>query len=375
MKIKIVADKHIPFLQDVFEPYADIEYFPGKEITNKIVKNADCLIIRTRTKANEELLKGSQIKMIASATIGHDHIDKTYCEQNNIAWTNAEGCNSSSVKQYIASVFAQLYKKSNETFTGKTLGIVGVGNVGKKVAALGEKLGMKVLLNDPPRKRNEDSVDFVSLENILQESDILSIHAPLSKSGQDKTLHLFDRNAFELMSQKPVLINSARGEIVKTDDLKCAIDNELIKLTILDTWENEPNIDLELMNMVFLASPHIAGYSADGKATGTKMVVNAVSRFFDLPLNHWQAVEIPFPFEKEIKVKGENDLDIWANAILQTYDVFNDDKKLRDFPQNFEKFREDYPIRREPTAFLIKGKEKFSPFLIDLLEETGFQVL
>ena len=211
-KIKIIADDKIPFLKGIFEPYADIEYYPGKVISRELVKNADALIIRTRTKCNQQLLTGSSVKIIATATIGFDHIDTKYCEDHNINWVNAPGCNSTSVMQYVASAMLNVANKNDFYLLDKTIGIVGVGNVGRKVQKLAENLEMKILLNDPPRERNEGSKDFCSLEKIMEESDIITLHVPLIEEGIDKTFHLIDNVFFGNLPQSPIIINNFGGK-------------------------------------------------------------------------------------------------------------------------------------------------------------------
>ena len=208
-KIKIVADDKIPFLKGVLEPFAEIEYFPGKEISREKVKNTDAIIIRTRTNCNMELLEGTNIKLITTATIGYDHIDTSYCDANNIKWLNAPGCNSSSVMQYITAALLQLAKENNVDLSKKTLGIIGVGNVGKKVQSIAEILGMNVLLNDPPRERTEGGIEFTDINTIKKESDIISFHVPLNRDGIDKTFHLADEKFFNDLIRRPIFINSS----------------------------------------------------------------------------------------------------------------------------------------------------------------------
>lgn len=350
-KIKIIADEKIPFLKGVFEPYADIEYYPGKDISNEIVKNADALIIRTRTICDHKLLSGSSVKIIATATIGYDHIDTEYCVDRNIEWVNAPGCNATSVMQYIASALLNIAHKNDFSLVEKTIGIIGVGNVGRKVQKLAENFGMNILLNDPPRERNEGQKNFSSLKHIMEVSDIITLHVPLIKEGIDKTHHLLDKDFFGNLSQSPILINTSRGEVIDTISLKKAIKETKVKNVVLDVWENEPDIDLQLMEQVDIATSHIAGYSADGKANGTSVCVNAVNDFFELGImKSWYPKYIPdaeLGDRLTIDGKNKNDQMILSEAILHTYDVTEDDEKLRKEPAEFELLRSNYPIRRE----------------------------
>ncbi|MBK7106042.1 MAG: 4-phosphoerythronate dehydrogenase PdxB [Ignavibacteriae bacterium] len=360
VKKKIIADDKIPFLKGVLEPFVDIEYYPGKEITNKIIKNADALITRTRTKCNKDLLDGSTIKLITTATIGYDHIDTKYCDENNIRWINAPGCNSSSVMQYITSALLTIAKKERINLFEKTIGIIGVGNVGSKIQKVAEILGMKILLNDPPRERKEGSEIFSSLKTIIDEADIITFHVPLNKVGIDKTYHLADDNFFNQLKKKPIIINSSRGEVVETNALKSAIKNKKISNVILDVWENEPNIDLELLNLIDFATPHIAGYSADGKAKGTSVCVNEINEYFNLGLEkNWYPKNIPLAKngnEININCSNKEDQEIFFEIVELTYSIIEDDSRLRNSVTTFEKQRGDYPIRREFVNYYLNAE-------------------
>ncbi len=343
----IIADNKIPYLKGVLEPYARVKYVDGKEISRELVRDADGLIIRTRTQCDKDLLEGSKIKFIATATIGYDHIDTHYCEANDIYWTNAPGCNSGSVYQYMASLIIHLSRKGRFHFSDKTLGIIGGGNVGKKVAHLGRVLGMEVLLNDPPRERREGSEAFVDFKTIIQKADIISLHVPLIYEGSEKTYHLIDRHVLNDLGEDKILINSARGEVVDNYALKQSLIKKKIKTAVLDVWENEPVIDRELLGYVAIGTPHIAGYSRDGKANGTAMSVRALSRFFKLGLEDWYPEDVEKPAQSEIAVNDNALSEVIEKAILFSYDVENDDRDLRREVKDFERLRGDYPVRRE----------------------------
>lgn len=376
-KIKIVADNKIPFLKGVLEHYADVEYYDGFKITNQVLKDADALIIRTRTKCNAELLNNTSIKVIATATIGYDHIDTEYCENHNIKWLNAPGCNSSSVMQYIASTLLTVAVKNNFELSKYTLGVIGVGNVGSKVARLAETLGMKVLLNDPPRMCQENSSQFVSLNEIIKQSNIITFHVPLNKEGTDKTLHLADDSFFEKLNKGTMIINSSRGPVVKTSSLKNAIKNRIVSNVVLDVWENEPNIDRELLEMTTISTPHIAGYSADGKANGTSVCVNAISKYFDLGIKeNWYPVDIPGPDNSSnISIDSNNltDQEILYRAVCATYNILEDNDRLKSSPETFEKQRGNYPIRREFPFYNLELNTSRSK-IIDTLKNLGFKI-
>ncbi len=373
--MKIIIDDKIPYIRGAFEDVAEVIYLPGAKTTPEVVKDADAIVTRTRTICNKKLLAGSTVKFIATATIGFDHIDTEYCAENGIQWTNAPGCNSKSVEQYIASTLMALAERKHISLTDVTMGVVGVGNVGSKIARLGNLLGIKVLLNDPPRERVEGSAAFVSLKQIIEQSDIISLHVPLNMKGEDATFHLADEVFFSTLKRKPILINSCRGEVVKTDAVKSAIKTGRIAAFVCDCWENEPNIDLELLAMTELATPHIAGYSKDGKALGTQMSVQAISKFFHLGCDNWQPTGVELPKNPVIDINGAglNEHEIIAMAILATYDIRQDDAVFRNNTTLFEQLRGDYPTRREFPAYTIMAKN-IQIETLEKLKEIGFRI-
>ena len=376
LKIKIVADNKIPFLKGVLEQVADMVYLPGKEISAEDVRDADALITRTRTCCDASLLEGSGVKFIATATIGYDHIDTEYCERQGITWTNAPGCNSCSVEQYILSVLLNIAGQEKFELRGKTLGIVGVGHVGRKVDKIARALGMRVLLNDPPRARAEGPGAFVELDKVFAEADIITLHVPLNLSGEDKTHHLAGHDFFGQIAKKIFFINSSRGGVVDTAALKAALKDQKLAGAVLDVWEGEPGIDLELLDLARIGTTHIAGYSTDGKAKGTSMSVQAISRFFDLGFDNWFPNNIPVPEDPEITLDGTGMArqEILLDVVNRAYNVMEDDRKLREFPERFEEFRGTYPIRREAGAFRVKiiNDEAGAGAV---LEKLGFQVM
>jgi len=375
-KIRVIADEKIPFLKGVLEDVADVSYLPGKAIDKHIVKNADAIVTRTRTICNEELLSGSNVKLIASATIGYDHIDTAWCETHGIKWTNAPGCNSSSVQQYVVSALLYFFTKYNLNPKQLTIGIIGVGNVGAKVAKASEILGMKVLLNDPPRERAENSTYFCSLDEIAKEADIISFHVPLNKEGQDKTWHMADLSFFSKLMKKPIILNTSRGSVVNGEHLKLAMSENKLKTCVLDVWENEPDIDTELFKMAVFGTAHIAGYSTDGKINGTSMSVKALSRFFNLGMDNWYPSVVPEPENSVIEYdcSGRQEIDILSDIYNYTYDISSDDKKLRENHRNFESLRENYPLRREPPAYKVKLNNNLHKNLQKKLSDLGFQI-
>ena len=365
--MKIVVDDKIPYIRETLAKLADeVVYLKGSEIGPEDVRDADALIVRTRTLCNEQLLKGSKVQFVATATIGYDHLDTTWLEQNGITWTNCPGCNSGSVAQYIESALASLNPSkrrdlptdsilplpSERVGVRLTLGVVGCGHVGSKVCRVGERLGMRVLVNDPPleaslnpserRDLPTDSILhlpservgvrlFVPLETIAREADIITFHVPLD----DSTRYLADEAFFKRLKRKPVIINSSRGGVVNEQALLQAMDEGLVRQAVIDTWEHEPNISRVLLNKVYIGTPHIAGYSADGKVNADNMVVEALCRHFSLPLP-----------EKIMPPKLPADFSYTGNP-LELYDVMEDSQKLKNHPEMFEELRGNYPVRRE----------------------------
>ena len=365
----IVADNKIPYLKGILEPYARIDYLSPERINAQTVQDADILLIRTRTKCNRELLDRSRCRYIATATIGYDHIDALYCKEKGISWQNAPGCNASSVGQYVLSSLLAWSKSTRKNLQDCTIGIVGVGHVGKIVARYGKLLGMQVLLNDPPRQEAESETDFVPLEKICREADIVTFHTPLTHEGKYPTYHLADTDFFNALEKTPLIIKTARGEIINTEALKRALKQKKISSVILDCWENEPNIDKELLEQAFIATPHIAGYSADGKSEATRMIVQSVGKWIktDIPT---QNIVPPAPVREIIDLSGAaNPL---QQAVWESYNPFDDDLRLRKSPETFEMQRGLYPLRREFPAYYIKG---IPPTGSPILENLGFHLV
>ena len=344
--MKVIVDNKIPFIGEAVEKIADsVVYAPGAGFTPELVRDADALIIRTRTLCDRRLLEGSRVRFIATATIGFDHIDTDYCRQAGITWSNAPGCNSSSVAQYLQSSLLLLQELRGMRLPELTLGVVGVGNVGGKVAQVAQRLGMRVLLNDLPREEREGTAAFRSLQTLAEECDVISFHVPLYKEGRYKTFHLAHEDFFRSLKRRPVIINTSRGEVVDTRALIAALEDGLVSDAVIDVWEHEPDIDLTLLNKVFLGTPHIAGYSADGKANATRMALDALCRFFHIEADY--QISPPPPPNPVVTAAS------LAEACLQMYDPRRDSDALKARPGQFEALRGDYPLRREEEAYRV----------------------
>ena len=367
-RFKIVADDRIPFLRGVLDDIAEMVYLPGSKTGREDVADADALITRTRTICSKDLLSGSRVKFIATATIGFDHINIADVADLGISWTNAPGCNAASVAQYIASALVS-FPGSRQ---GQVLGIIGVGNVGKQVEKAAQALGMKVLLNDPPRAEKEGPEAFVSLDEIREKADFITLHVPLERAGKYPTFQMLDERFFSGVKKTAVFFNSSRGEAVNTADLKAALKNGSLAGAVLDVWENEPDIDLELLKLSCFATPHIAGYSTDGKANGTAMSVRSVCRHLQIDgFEEWFPADIPLP-QSGTRIVLEEKYSPAAQvrqAVLHTYNIADDDWALRSAPEQFEKLRGSYRVRREFGAFCISGG---SPEARNILKKLGF---
>lgn len=374
--MKIVIDEKIPFIKGVFEPWADVVYRPGSAIDNAMVADADALIVRTRTKCNSQLLKESRVKIIASATIGFDHLDTGWLDAEGIRWVNAPGCNSGSVMQYIVASLFYLALKNSFNLRSLTIGVVGVGNVGSKVVRAARAIGMKVLQNDPPRKRREGLKDFVPLEKVIAECDILTLHVPLTMQGHDRTHYLINRENLSQLKRDCIVINSSRGEVVDNIALRKALEKDIVGGTVLDVWEGEPDADRKLIDLADLATPHIAGYSVDGKSNATVNSVRKVSAALNISLNDWLPGKLPQPAEPVIDLRRyearNTSPDLVAMAVRHTYPIGEDDHLFRSNPEKFEFLRDNYRMRREFSSFSVRVTDEEA---IRILTDLGFHII
>lgn len=335
--MKIVIEKNIPYIAGVLEKYAEVVYLPYQDITKEMVKDADVLLVRTRTHCNAALLEGSRCQFIGTATIGTDHIDFEYCNKAGITVKNAPGCNAPAVAQYVLSAIGHWMKKEYIFATeGLTLGVVGVGHVGSIVARWARELGFKVLLNDPPLQRATSSPDYVPLSKIIHDADIVTFHTPLTKEGLDATYHLVDRQFILGLENCKLLINSSRGEVV--DNAALAELKHISSLidVVIDCWENEPELNLDLLKMAYIATPHIAGYSAEGKMRATSMLLESIAEHFG-----WE-LDIP---QVAAPLKGAQSVTL--DTIIKSYNPFFDTEALKSSPKSFESLRNNYVLRQE----------------------------
>ena len=340
--MKIVADVDIPFLEGVFEPYGEVIYKKGIDIVADDVVDADALLVRTRTQCDASLLEGSKVKIVASATIGTDHIDKEYCASRGIEVANASGCNAGGVMQYVFSAVYGIAARKGIKLDDVTFGVVGVGNVGRLVADMAESLGFKVLRCDPPRAQKEGPEGFCTIEELLAQSQVVTLHVPLDETTRGMANDAF----FPLMLPGAIFINAARGEVVNEEALMTAIPK--LGAVVIDTWNNEPNVNEELVELVDIATPHIAGYSYQGKVNGTRMAVRAVAECLGI-----EALKDFSPDDSDedrqpvrLDLRGRTHGEI-AAVLQYNYPIFTDDFRFRMEPHKFEKLRNEYQYRRE----------------------------
>jgi len=358
-EMNIIADENIPFVREIFSALGTVTCHPGRQMTSDLLAGAHALLVRSVTRVDEKLLAGSTIRFVGTATIGTDHIDQSYLQDSGITFTSAAGSNSTSVAEYVMTALLVLAQKHAWNLSSMTLGIIGVGNIGSKVEKLASVLGLRVLPNDPPLQRTTGDQRFVSLDQILAEAQIITCHVPLTRSGPDATFHLFDQSRLESLKPKTVLFNTSRGPVVDNQALK----NRLIKgdlgPVVLDVWENEPQIDVELLKLISLATPHIAGYSYDGKVNGTIMLYRRLCQFLDQPQTADTGSLMPPPPVSQITLDPTTDTEqqLLTHAFTRIYDMAADDLRLRETTRLepskrgpfFDSLRKNYPIRREAS--------------------------
>ena len=343
--MKIVVDDKIPYIQPALHQLAEeVVAKAGSAITSDDVREADILIVRTRTRCNRALLSGSRVRLIVTATIGYDHLDIDYLRSAGIEWTNCPGCNATSVAQYVLNSLLILREQKGLDFSQATLGIIGVGHVGTAVLEAARQWGIgRILLNDPPREAAGDAAPegfcWSSLHRLQAEADILTLHTPLTIVPPHPTHHLVDNAFLNTLQRRPVLINAARGGIVDERALLAAMDAGTVKTAIIDTWEGEPDVNRHLLERAFIATPHIAGYSADGKANATRMALSAICRFLGR--------EMTFDIQPPALEHQFSATDDETTRALKLYNPLEDSQRLKAHPEQFESLRGHYPLRRE----------------------------
>jgi len=354
--MKIVADANIPFVGECFSSIGEVEVVGGREITAGVVADAEVLLVRSITPVNAELLGGSKVRFVATATIGFDHIDIDYLRRSNIGFASAPGSNANSAAEYVIAGLLEVGRKYGIELEDKSIGIIGVGNVGGRVARKCAALGMAVRLNDPPLQRQSGDAKYLPIEELFG-CDFITLHTPLTFEGEDKTYHLANERFFKLLKEGCVFVNASRGPVVDSGALKSAISAGKLRAVVLDVWEDEPNIDGELLRMVDIGTPHIAGYSLDGKIAGMIMIYRAACEHFGLEAAYKVEDFLPEATVGELKVnpKAQREQDVLMGSVRRIYDIRRDDIRLRGILDKradkagefFDSLRREYPVRRE----------------------------
>jgi erythronate-4-phosphate dehydrogenase len=380
--MRIIADENIPFVAECFSSIGAVEVVGGREITPGVVADADILLVRSVTRVGADLLGESSVRFVGTATIGFDHIDIEYLSRKNIGFASAPGSNANSAAEYVIAALLNVGQKHNLDLQGKSIGVIGAGNVGGRVAKKCAALGMKVYLNDPPLQRQTGDAKYLPLKELF-DCDFITLHTPLTFDGLDKTFHLADEKFFKSLKGGCVFFNTSRGGVVDSSALKAAIKAGRLKAVVLDVWENEPNIDVELLKMVDIGTPHIAGYSLDGKVAGMIMIYKSACEHFGVEAKFDIESFLPEPTVPELEInpnKG-SEQDVLLSTVERIYDIKEDDFRLRQILDKqaqergkfFSRLRKNYPVRREfhNTRVIL---ERVCEAVAEKLAGIGFRV-
>jgi erythronate-4-phosphate dehydrogenase len=358
----IVADENIPLLDAFFESFGEIRRVPGRSIDRATVEQADVLLVRSVTNVNRALLEGSKVRFVGTCTIGTDHLDLDYFQQAGISWSSAPGCNARGVVDYVLGSLLTLAEIEGADLKQRTYGVVGAGEVGGRLVEVLKGLGWNVLVCDPPRQSAEGG-DFVSLEQIIERCDVISLHTPLKKHGAQSTWHLFDRDRLNQLKPGTWLINASRGPVVDNAALRNVLLQREDLQAVLDVWEGEPEVDVALADLCVLATPHIAGYSLDGKQRGTAQIYQAFCDFLGQPATVSLSELLPAPWLAQVTLNAQTD-PAWALAMLcrGVYDPRRDDADFRrslvgsvsEQRAAFDALRKHYPLRREIDGLQVR---------------------
>ncbi len=369
--MKIICSTNMPFAQEAFGRLGEVAIMPPSAITRETVRDADLLCIRSTTRVDRALLDGSRVRFVGTATIGTDHMDTGYMEEAGIEWRAAAGCNANSVSEYITAALLCLACRNDLRLADKTIGVIGIGHVGKLVVKKAKALGMRVLQNDPPRRDAEGDPAFLPLDAVLAESDIITLHVPLTKSGRYPTLHLADSRFFRRLKPGSIFINAARGAATDSDALIEAMQRNIVAHSILDTWAGEPAFRNDVLEQVAIGTPHIAGHSFEGKVMGTAMIFQEACCFLGVRSDWSPDSLLPEPAVPQIELDAaeRNEEAVLHEIVRRIYDIEADDMRMREVAvadveqrsRNFEQLRQEYPVRREfrfTTVNLLNAGER-----------------
>ena len=376
----IIVNKNTPRAVETFGRLGNVRALRTEEITSDTVKDADILVVRSETKVDRSLLEGSKVKFVGTVTIGTDHCDLAYLDSHGIGFASAPGSNANSVAEYVTAALLTWAQRTKQELQGKSIGVVGVGNVGKKVARMARILGLTVHLNDPPLRRTTGDPSYLPLDELMG-ADFVTLHVPLTRTGEDATHHFFHESRLGKIKKGSVLINTSRGAVVESSALCSALQSRHLSAAILDVWEGEPDIDIDLLDKVMLGTPHIAGYSLDGKLNAVRMIAEAVARFLNVPFqwsDGFEGAEIK-PARIRLRDRAGRKEESLYRVVHRAYDIELDDYMLRKITtvstehrgKYFMKLRAGYRVRREfgnRIADVPEGREDIR----EIIQELGF---
>ena len=378
-RLILAVDGAIPYWEDAFSPLGEVRPFDGRRLPPSCVRDADALIVRSATRVDAGALERSAVRFVGSVTIGMDHVDQEYLKSRGIVFTNAAGCNANSVSEYVVAALLVLGQARKFSLRHKSIAIIGAGRVGSAVATKARALGMSLHLCDPPLRESTRDPRYLFFEDVL-DKDILSLHVPLTSSGKYPTRHMIHEGILDRLNPQQFLINAARGSVIHEPALKDALNKKALSGAVLDVWEGEPRVDPTLLDLVDIGTPHIAGYSVDGKIRGIEMILEALCRHFGCA-NPWDSA-LAYPPPRKIRPAPESTgQDALHSVVLQAYDIMQDDANLRalrslspdQIAGDFDRLRDEYPLRPEFRHFLV-GISPGQTALGATLGALGFQI-
>ncbi len=375
----IAVDEKIPYWEKSFARIGEVRPFDGRKPVRELTLDADALVVRSVTPVNADLLEGTSVRFVGTATIGMDHLDETYLKRRDIHYMNAAGSNANAVAEWMVAALLVVAERRSWNLARKSLAVIGVGQVGSRVVKKARSLGMEVLLCDPPLRESTGDTDYRFLEDVIG-SDLLTLHVPLTTGGRYPTWHMFDQRVLGQLGSHQFLFNSARGAVVDNNILRVALSRRAIEGAVLDVWEGEPRIDYTLLRHVDLGTPHIAGYSIDGKVRATEMILEGLCRFFGIPFA-WDTDSLYPPPTRISPSPGSNGLDAVRSVVLQVNDILEMDAMLRSLESlppeiaadAFDRLRNDYTLKPEFRHFVVELDDS-SAELAAALKGLGFSV-
>ncbi|RLM24884.1 erythronate-4-phosphate dehydrogenase [Brenneria alni] len=370
--MKILVDENMPYARELFSRLGEVQSVPGRPLPREALNEVSALMVRSVTKVNAELLAGTAVKFVGSATAGTDHVDQRWLDANGIRFSAAPGCNAIAVVEYVFSSLLMLAERDGFQLRDKTVGIVGVGNVGGRLNERLKAWGVKTLLCDPPRAERGEDENFLPLAALMRDADILTLHTPLYLDGPYKTHHLVDASVLNAFADGRILINACRGPVVDNAALLKVLTQGKKLSVILDVWEPEPALSTELLALVDVGTAHIAGYTLEGKARGTTQVFEAWSQFIDNPQQVALSALLPEPECAEVILTSPLNEALLKRLVHLVYDVRRDDALLRHSVRQeggFDRLRKHYQERREWSSLHVVCADSASA---DCLNKLGF---